>query len=607
MNKKITAMPNRQRGIAMLSTTLVVLVAMTVMTAIGARIAINNQRIAANSAHSDSAFQVADAGIDNALAYINHNRAYVASTDTNGWFHGSSSPTWTACDSSFTGLPCGDGTVNLYGSDWVFYGEVPNLQTVSADFDTDVYFLSNNINDVPSNDVDLGCLNLSLDSLLPVTLIGDINSLLNGLLNLLGLILRPLGILHLQNVGLPTDLCLPLNFSGAGAPPPPSSANPTIRAVSFSNNLVDVRGGSASVQQDLQTASLFAWDPMAAIMANGTVNLDGEIHVWGNPRPPSRPPYDWSLLDLNDVSVLGAVDLNVTGLLGGLLDGVLGPLDPIVAPVEAITLAPILNLTVEEVLNLDINATFPLAIWSHQDATLQPGSLLTLRAPLLGSTSLSGVLAGARTCLPPYSGNSTCTIFLSTTLGIKALGGILTVPVPIRLPDIQDEENLLSAVTGLLDTSAPVAFPDDLFDHVFGVPSAEKSLIEDDAVPLADCSDLHNKPGGLYWVSGDCDINGTVGSITDPLIVVAEGNLTMTGGSEYWGVMYLDGPTARTVTGDSSGTPPIIHGSLLVDAALSGSSDFNVVYDRDAIRRAGYRAGSFTRLPGGWTDDVTGP
>ena len=622
MKKTIKNMPSRQRGVAMLSTTLIVLVAMTVMTAIGARVAINNQRIAANSAHSDSAFQAADAGIDNALAYINHNRAYVASADTDGWFNGGSSTVWTACDSSITDIPCGDDTVNLYGSDWVFYGLVPNLQAVSADFGTDVYFLSNNINDVPNNDVDLGCLNLSLDSILPLGLLNEVNGAVNGLLGLVSSLLNPLSVSLLQGVtlGLPTDLCLPLNFNGANRPPPPSSANPTIRAVSYSSNAVDVRGGKASVQQDLQTASLFAWDPMAAIMANGTVNLDGEIQVWGNPRPPSRPPYDWSLLDLNDVSVLGAVDLNVTGLLGGLLDGVLAPLDPVVAPLEAITLAPILNLTVEEVLDLDINATFPLSIWSHDTSTLEPGEILNL--DLLGlSPALSGVLRGARTCMPPFTGNATCTIFLSTTIGLEVtiglprlfpglpvIGVTTALPdVPVLLPDVQDEENLLSAVTGLLDTSAPVAFPDDLFDHVFGVPNAEKGLIEEDAVPLADCSDLHNKPAGLYWVSGNCDINGTVGSVTDPLIVVAEGNLTMTAGSEFWGVMYLDGPTARTVTGVSSGVPPRVHGSLVVDASLSGADDFKVIYDRDAIRRAGYRAGSFTRLPGGWTDEVTGP
>ncbi len=204
--------------------------AMSIMTAIGARVAVNNQRIAANSAHTDSAFQAADAGVDNALAYINHNRAYVASTDTDGWFHGSSSPIWTACDGSFIAPPCGDGTVNLYGSDWVSYGPVPNLQAVSADYSTAVYFLSDNINDAPINDVDLGCLSLALTSVISPLTVPAIN-LVNAALNPLGL-------------GLPTNLCLPLNFNGANSPPAPSSANPTVRAVSASSNAVDVRGGA---------------------------------------------------------------------------------------------------------------------------------------------------------------------------------------------------------------------------------------------------------------------------------------------------------------------------------------------------------------------------
>ena len=559
----------RQRGVAMLSITLVLLMAMTIMTAIGARVAVNNQRIATNSAHTDSAFQAADAGVDNALAYINHNRAYVASTDTDGWFHASSSPIWTVCDGSFIAPPCGDDTVNLYGSDWLAYGPVPNLQAVSADYSTAVYFLSDNINDAPTNDVYLGCLSLALTSVISPLTVPAIN-LVNAALNPLGL-------------GLPTNLCLPLNFNGANAPPAPSSANPTVRAVSASSNAVDVRGGSAEVQQDLQTASLFAWDPMAPLMVNGTANLSGDIRIWGNPRPSSRPPYDWSLLNLNDVA-----GLNVTSLLGTYL-GTVG------APLHAATLAPLLNLTVAEVLALDINVTFPLSIWSRNNTTLAAGPTSLF--------NLTGALQGARTCLPQFDNvaNSTC-LLSSVSADLPLLAAL-----PLKLPDVQDEHNLVSTVTGLLDTSDPVDFPTDLFEHVFGVPLADANLIQGDATPLADCGDLHNKPGGLYWVSGDCAISGTVGSVTDPLIVIAAGNLTMTGSTEFWGVMYLNGPSARTVTGSSSGSRPTIHGSLLVGGHLSASSKFNVVYDRDAIRRAGYVAGNFTRLPGGWTDEVTGP
>jgi Tfp pilus assembly protein PilX len=564
-----TTSQHHQRGVAMLTTTVVVLVAMTVMTAIGARIAVNNQRIAANSAHTDTAFQAADAGIDNALAYLNHNRSYVASSDANGWFHASSSPLWTACDSGFIAPPCGDGSANLYGSDWLAYGPVPNLQAVSADYDTDVYFLSDNINDVPNNDVDLGCLNLSITSVLSPLTVPAFN-LVNSTLGAVGL-------------GLPTNLCLPLNFNGANTPPPPSSANPTLRAVSISHNVVDVRGGSAAVQQDLQTASLFVWDPMAALMVAGTANLTGNIKVWGNPRPPSRPPYDWSLLDLNDVA-----GLNVTALLGSYLGTV-------AAPLHAATLAPLLNLTVAEVLALDINATFPLSIWSRNNTSLNAG--------LTSLFNLLNFLGGAKTCFPQFDNvaNSTCLVS-SYSVDLPLLPAL-----PVKLPDVQDEHNLVSLVTGILDTSSPVDFPTDLFDHIFGVPQAEASLIQQDAVALADCSDLHNKPGGLYWVSGACSITGTVGSVTDPLIVIVDGNLTMAGGSEFWGVMYLNGPSARTVTGSNSGLRPTIHGSLLVGGHLNMNNSMNVVYNRDAIRRAGYRAGRFTRLPGGWTDEVTGP
>ncbi len=547
-----------QRGIAMLATTLVVLVAMTIMTGIVASIAVNSQRMAANSVHTDVAFQAADGSLDNALAYVNHNRAYVSSTATDGWFHAGSNPKWVACTGAETSLPCGDGTINLYGSDWMAYGPVPNLPQVTADHSTPVYLLSDNINDAPINQAWLTCLDLLRTSIIPVNKVSKILTI-NAALSLLG-------------IGLPVSPCLPVHFNGADAPPPPSSSNPTLRIVAESSNVTDLRGGSAALQQDLQKTSRFTRDPMAPLIVHGTPHLQGKVKVWGNPRPPSRPPYDWSILDLNDIA-----GLNITNMLGGHIAS------------NAVTLAPLLNLSVAEVLALDWNVTFPLAIWSDESVSF--------------SDSRVGLnfFNGSSTCLPQFDNvtNSTC-----LPLSFQSVGPGLT----LKMPDVQDEHNLLSTVANLIDTSPEVDFPDDLFEHIFGVPLAHSALIKQEAtVLLNNCSNLPGKPGGLYWVSSNCNITGVVGSSAEPVILITEGTVSMGGGSEFWGVLYMLGDSHRNFDGSWSGLRPTIFGSLLVNQTVHIDKNVNIVYDNGVVRRAGYIAGKFTRLPGGWTDEVSGP
>lgn len=548
---------SRQQGVATLAITLVVLVAMTLMTSIGARVAVNSQRMAANAVHTDSAFQIADAGLDNAVAYLNYNRKHVASTETDGWLHASSSPKWTACSGADVSLPCGDGSSNLYGSDWLAYSPVPNLQTVDADFTGSVHLLSENIDDAPVDQPWLTCLDLLRTAVVPVNKLTKLNTI-QVALGLLGL-------------AMPANICFPLHFTGADAPPAPSSANPTVRAVSTGSNAVDARGGSAEVQQDLQTVSRFAWDPMAPLMVHGTPHLAGNIKVWGNPRPPSRPPYDWSILDLNDIA-----GLNVTSLLGTHVSA------------NAAVLAPLLNKTVPEVLALDWNVTFPLAIWSDESVSFSDSQV----GPDFHD--------GGRTCTPQFDNvaSSTC-----LTMSFQSVGpGML-----MKMPDVQDEHNMLSTAAGLLDTSPLVDFPDDLFEHVFGVPQTQSADIKLDATVLNNCSNLDTKPGGLYWVVNNCNISGIVGSATEPMVLIAEEDVSMSGSSEFWGVLFMLGDSHRNIDGSTSGLRPTIFGSLLATDTIHIDLNMNIVYDNDVVRRAGYRAGYFARLPGGWTDELSGP
>ena len=605
-------MPRKQAGVAMLAVTLTLLVAMTLLTAIGARVVINSQRVADNASHGEAAFHVADAALDNALAYLNFNRAYVSSTATDGWMNAGTAIKWETCNAADTTPPCGDGVQNLYPSQdpdatnvWMKYGPVPNLippvgaAPGNVNYTSEVYFLSENLADAPANAPDLGCLNLGLSALVPSSLwdvIEDINDLL-----------EPLAIV---GFGLPEDLCLPLNFSGSDVAPTPSSVNPTIRAVAYSSG-DNSRAGEAVIQQDFQTVSRFVNGPLAPLVGNTTIHLystpasdNHDVRIWGNPRPPTVDPYDFSILQLNDIA-----GLNITNLIGSHL-GTIG------APLEAATLAPLLNLTVAEVLALDWNVTFPLSIWSDQTVQLKASATMD-----------TNLLKVGRTCAPPFAAGSTC-VPLSMNVSLKnnaisSLYSFLGLPcllfcssspisAQIKLPDIQDPENFANTLTGLLDSSDPVDFPDDLFEYIFGVAEADKDEVLLDGVLLEDCSDLHTRPSGFYRLDqDDCDINGVVGSSAEPmLLVVDRGDVSLASNSEFYGMIFMTGPDHRLLEGTTStdtAVRPTIHGSVLSTAATHVGKQINLVYDGDVIRRSGFTAGMFTRLPGSWSDEVTGP
>lgn len=645
---------HRQRGAISLITALIFLVALSLITVAGSRVAMVQHRIAANNARADTAFSAANAGLQAAQMYLVANRSMMASGNTGGWIAGSGSAlVWTHCSAGSTTPPCGDGSRNLYGSDWQFYGPIPNLPALPGEYQYQAWYLSNTLDSDPAYTPFTGCLNLSLASTLPVVgpLTGAAVSAVNGVLGSMSTVLQGLLGVALP-LGLGNNLCLPVNFSQLPAVAPPSRINPGIEVVAQASSASDATGAVARTRVTLQRISIFNHQPVAGIMAKGTVDLTGDIRIWGNPRPPTVPPNDFSLLNLNDVA-----GLNVTSLLGIDLND------------QLIDLKPLLNLTGAQILALDANVTFPLSIWSAGAVTLHPepaqvnGGTLGGLLNGLGLGGLLGgltgklvpnpnILNGARTCLPQWAGatDSPCTplsqsvqilqgsIAPATTtggqcidwylsvlgikLGCKTYAPVITTPqnppsdtsLQLKLPDIQDPQNLVSSVTGLLGSGGVPAFPGDLLDYSFGTPAAQTDTLKAAATVLGDCSSLDANAAGLYWVTGNCTLSGNIGTSegpgvdANPVVIIAGGSVSLAAGSTLNGVLYLYGGGTRTVTGPTAAPRATIRGALLADGNLSMSGTLlNVVYDQADIRAAGFLAGSFAPLAGSWSDQWSAP
>jgi len=137
---------------------------------------------------------------------------------------------------------------------------------------------------------------------------------------------------------------------------------------------------------------------------------------------------------------------------------------------------------------------------------------------------------------------------------------------------------------------ADADFPDSPFVYLFGDDTDGDTLAslkpeifaraEATGLVLEDCDTLSSDFNGLtgsslVWITGPCDIgsNVTIGSRAKPIILVSEGDLSISAGAEAWGILM--GLDNFVLNGG-----PIIHGSAI--AEIEGdltNGNYSQVYD----------------------------
>jgi Tfp pilus assembly protein PilX len=102
----------------------------------------------------------------------------------------------------------------------------------------------------------------------------------------------------------------------------------------------------------------------------------------------------------------------------------------------------------------------------------------------------------------------------------------------------------------------------------------------------------------MVWISSNAAIGGsrTLGSATDPLLVVANGNLQLGDTARLYGVVYSGG----TLSDDGGAAE--VHGAAIAEGNFTGSGSTHFVYDPDVLARLHFRTGTFARVPGSWSD-----
>ena len=141
---------------------------------------------------------------------------------------------------------------------------------------------------------------------------------------------------------------------------------------------------------------------------------------------------------------------------------------------------------------------------------------------------------------------------------------------------------------------------DDIYDYIFAVKRLQMKTSV--ATQIEDCDGLNASSTGIFWSTGDCEINAgdTVGSRTAPVIVIVEGDIKFGGGPNIWGLIVGIDPTtidpdddpAEPTCADPTGIQitgtAYMHGAMASDCDLNlGAGTYNAIYDEQVFKAFG--------------------
>jgi|GEM_PF-5965865 len=152
--------------------------------------------------------------------------------------------------------------------------------------------------------------------------------------------------------------------------------------------------------------------------------------------------------------------------------------------------------------------------------------------------------------------------------------------------------------------------PTDLLLHLFGYESSHANHLKTTAKEvLTNCNDLSETSSGFFWISGNCSANASIGSESNPVVLLIEnGTLRLDGNFRVHGIVYL----RRSDSSLASSTISMfgaasIHGALISDGNIDvNSGRLEVRYQPNILAIISNGAhpffSSINIIPGSWKD-----
>lgn len=187
-----------------------------------------------------------------------------------------------------------------------------------------------------------------------------------------------------------------------------------------------------------------------------------------------------------------------------------------------------------------------------------------------------------------------------------AIGGAVLSPIDdSRMESLPGTAPAQARVAG--DAQLAAASADDVFRMFMGATGARYQ--QHPALRRVSCNgDCAGELEAAYragqrmiWVPGPLQIasNRTIGTAADPLLVIADGDVTLDGPFQFNGMLVARGRLDWTNT---SGLTSLITGIVLVGGDMSTTGSMDVLYRQSIANQLRNRMGSYVRAPGGWID-----
>lgn len=224
-----------------------------------------------------------------------------------------------------------------------------------------------------------------------------------------------------------------------------------------------------------------------------------------------------------------------------------------------------------------------------------------LKSPPTAALTSRGAVSAPLTVFNTAAGGSGLTVVAGGAVNDAAMTLRGPAGTPAGMTFVQNDP--------ALSLAAPVtaAFTAErMFAAFFGVwPTTYDFHPAVVAVPCAggcDSASVRNallvNPDRIILLQGDVALDGgaDIGSVTEPVVLVVQGNLTFAAPTNIYGFVY-----ARQADWGTAGAGQIIGGAA-AQGTISGTGSFTVAYDPAVLTILRNRTGSFVKVPGSWVD-----
>lgn len=191
-------------------------------------------------------------------------------------------------------------------------------------------------------------------------------------------------------------------------------------------------------------------------------------------------------------------------------------------------------------------------------------------------------------------------------------GGALTNAGNVVLSSTPGTPASASVITS--DASLSSLSADRMFVSLFGMdrttyrtqPAAVQVTCSGDCdTAVADA--IARNPGRVVWVQGPLtiDSNRAFGTATTPVMLVVQGDLTVSANLQLFGVLYLFDPSGSSTWATTAGST-LVQGAVVAEGALAMQGTPAIVFDPGVLATINRTQGSLVRIPGSWRDFAAG-